>query len=274
MLPTPNPKFLFVGKGSLYFALQISDNVFGPFEHFGNVRELTPSLTDDKQDVLSSMEPNAPVYDTWGRSRKMEIRALFEEFARKHVQKLMMGTLATVGAQAATPVVAESLYPNVPAATLGAALGGAVLFGAKFGPHTAIVVDLGATELVLGTDYDIVQNSRGLLGIRILPGSTQVTDGILDLTVDYTPTAYTATDMATIAIGELQEIKGKIHFEGKPTKGPTMIVDIPLVSINPTGNLPLITEDIAQGELVMTVLDDSINNPTAPMGTVRYIDPQ
>lgn len=255
---------LLIGKGIFYFAPLVG-GVYQPFYDMGNVREGGPTNADDRLDVKSARSAAAPSLKNLLRSRTITWRVLFESFMKENLRKITMSTTGTIAAQAATPVVAEVLRADVPAATLGAALGGAVFFTALYGPATAIVLDVGATQLVEGTDYVISQNVRGRVAITILPGSTVVTNGTDDLTIDYTPTAY-AAGFDTLNLGQATEIEGAVRFIGDPASGRAIHMDVWKVSVNPTGVLGLISENISQGELSFTVLEDAANHPTNPLG--------
>lgn len=265
-----SPDLLYIGKGILYASIKDDAGNFGPYFDVGNVRELTPALEDTRLDVFSARSASAPLYKSILQNRKATWVATLEEFSKENMRMLLMGTPGTIAAQAATPVVAEVLSLNVAAATLGAALGGKVFHTAKMGPASAIVVDLGATELVLGTDYEIVQNVKGPLAIKIKESSTAVTNGTDDLTIDYTPTAY-AAGFNTIAIADDETIEVRLKFVGDPTSGPAMVWDIWKASIDPSGQFGLISEEIAQGQLTFTVLDDTVNHPDSPLGLVTFV---
>jgi hypothetical protein len=265
----PDRRLLMIGKGQMFFAPQKEDGSFEPYYHMGNIREAAPTNEDTRLDVKSSMSAGAPLYDSVLKERKITVRALFEEFSKLNARLITMSSEDTIAAQAATAVVDEVLMADVPATTLGGTLGGRIFFTAKYGPATAITVSLGGAALTLGTDYQIVQNVKGQVAVQILPGSTEVTNGADDLTISYTPTAY-AAGFNTLNVGQAEEIKGKLKFQGDPTKGPVMAIDWWLVSVNPTGVLNLISEDLAQGELLFTVLEDTVNHPDNPLGQVVF----
>src|SRR5690606_27864297 len=150
-------------------------------------------------------------------------------------------------AQAATPVTGESL-------TTAAELNG-VYRTAKLGPITDVVVDnaTDTEELVLGTDYEILNADVGL--IRILPTATKVTTGE-SLTIDYTPTAY-ADGVITVKGGTKTNIEGSVLYVSDNTTGPQMMVEVWNVSVKPDGAMGLISEEFASMTLSMSVLEDN-----------------
>src|ERR1044071_7622454 len=147
----PDRRLLMIGNGQMFFAPQKDDGTFDPFYHMGNIREAAPTNEDTRLDVKSSMSAGAPLYDSVLKERKITIRALFEEFSKLNARLITMSGEDTIVAQTATPVTDEVLQADVAATTLGGTLGGRIFFTAKYGPATAITVNLGGTPLVLGT---------------------------------------------------------------------------------------------------------------------------
>jgi hypothetical protein len=80
------------------------------------------------------------------------------------------------------------------------------------------------------------------------------------------PTA-PATEPYTIDIFSLSEIKGALRFIGQNDIGPRMQVDLPNVSIIPTGSINLISEEWASVEITADVL---VDNTTGKFGTVLW----
>lgn len=120
-------------------------------------------------------------------------------------------------------------------------------------------VKVGATTCVLGTDYEVIDLTMGL--IRILPGSTNIPDAS-NVTTDYTYAAYTKQKMIA---GTTGLIEGKLVFIGDPTNGPITDLEVWRLRVFPNGLVALITDDFGSIPLQGEVLDDGANHPTEPL---------
>jgi hypothetical protein len=257
MRTAPSSENLLLGKGQLFFDRFDINGVGTGLKHMGNVTTFELSTSDDNVDKYSSMIAGAPLYKRVNRRRTQTLRIIGDEFHPENFALAAMGDVATL-AQAATAVVGEPISAvTVP---------GMYHMTAKLGPVSAVVVHFGAGAGVLGVDYAVV-DPIGL--IRILPG-TILTGAV---TVDYTPTAYTTTNgPAVLSAGTAGVIAGRLVFLGDPTTGPRMKVEVHHVNITPDGAVGLISDDYAQMTLSAAALDDSINNPDAPIARITYLD--
>lgn len=255
--PAPSSENLLLGKGQVFFDRLTSAGVTTGLKHLGNVETFELTTADDTVEKYSSMVKSAPLYKRVNRRRTVTLRITGDEFHPENMALATMGDLAVL-VQVATPIVAEAVYP--------ATFPGAYFTTKKLGPVTAVVVKFGAGAGVLGVDYAVINANAGL--IRILPG-TILTGAV---TVDYTPTAYTATTgPKVVGGGNSGIIQGKILYVGDPAAGPAQMVEVWSVSISPDGAIGLISEDFATMSLTATVQDDSANHATNPLYQITYL---
>lgn len=254
--PAPSSENLLLGKGQVFFDRFDAAGLSTGFKHLGNVETFELTTTDDKVQKFSSMSAGAPLYKEVNRRRTAVLTLTGSEFHPENMALVTMGDQSQL-VQAATAVVAEPVHPTTVA--------GMYFMTKKLGPISAVAVKFGATPGVLGTDYTILNANTGL--IRISP--TTILTGAI--TVDYTPTAYTAPNgPAIVAGGTAGVIQGAVRFLGDPSTGPDMIIDVWRANVSPNGAVGLIGDDFATMSLTMSILDDSTNNPTAPLYRIIY----
>lgn len=116
----------------------------------------------------------------------------------------------------------------------------------------------GATTLVLGTDYIVVDASLGF--IQTLAGGT-LTAGE-PITCSYTSGAFS---ISQVRAGTTADIRGELTFIGDPASGPILHVEFWKVQMTPSAAVALITDDFANFTLTGEVLADAVNHPTAPL---------
>lgn len=252
-LYTPSPELLLVGAGNLYLDRIVNGARTG-YRHAGNVDLLEYTTDDTKLQKFSSMSPSRPLYAERLQRRIQTLRFNLDEHSAENVALITQSTIIS-GSQLATPVVGEVLFAAVPAATLGAALGGATFKLAKVGEVSALTLNLGAAALVLNTDYtvNLVDGT-----VRILPTSVAVTNDVDDLTADYTPTALTAIRRITGGTESVVEVAGL--FVPAPTTGPSLMLEWWRGALTPAGPLSFISEDWSTMQAQVVFQDDSVGN--------------
>jgi hypothetical protein len=165
---------------------------------------------------------------------------------------MLMGSVV-YATQAATPVVDQVLFANVPAATLGAALGDRYFHVGKLNIGT-VTMKLGATVLD-ADDFTVYNAKMGV--IKILSTSTTVTNGADDLLVSYTPVAITGLDSPVVRGGTESEINMSFLFIEDNSAGENHILRIWNASVSPDGALGLISDEFATFALNAALQDDS-----------------
>jgi hypothetical protein len=253
----PSAQNLLVGKGQVFFDRFDVNGVSTGFRHIGNVDKLEISTDSTKLQKFSAMSANAPLYSEVSTKRAVKLALTGSEF---HPQNFALATTGNVAdlVQAATAVTGE--------AAAAATVPGTYILTKKRGPVTGVAVHFGATLGVLGTDYAITNANVGL--IQILPG-TILTGAV---TIDYTPTAYTAGNGIVVAGGAAGIIQGALKFVGDPTTGPAYLIEVWKCNVSPDGAMGLISDDFADLGLEMEVLDDSANHPAAPLFMATQIN--
>lgn len=251
---TPSSDLLKLGAGELFFQRHdASGNPVSGFIHMGNVETLELTLNDDILIKRSSMSKGRPIYRKVTRSREVVLRAVADEFSPENLALALMGSLV-YAAQAATPVADKVLYADVPAASLGAALGGQYFHLGALNVGT-VSLSLGATAL---DEDDWVMHNAAMGVVRILPTSVVVTNGTNDLTASFTPALISGAVSPVVRGGTETEIHGSVLFIEDNGVGTNHIFRAWRVSTTPDGALGLISEDFAQFALNMTIEDDSI----------------
>lgn len=251
---SPSKELLRLGAGEFLF--DRFDPVTGAstgFRHLGNVETLEITTTDDKLVKKSSMTRSRPVYKSVTRSRDVILRAVGDEWSADNLALMLMGSIA-YATQAATPVVDQILSLDVPAATLGAALGDKYFHVGKLNIGT-VSMKVGATSITAGVDFTVYNGKMGL--IKILAGSAVVTNGADDLKVSYTPIAITGFDSPVVRGGTETEIEGSVLFIEDNSAGENHILRVWNASVSPDGALGLISEEFATFALNMALQDDS-----------------
>jgi hypothetical protein len=253
MASTPSAENLLLGAGQLFFQRFDADGVaLGGMLPLGNVETLELTTTDDKLVKKSSMSRARPVYKSVTRSRDIILRAVADEFNADNLALMLMGSVSYETA-AATPVTDSVLYADVPAATLGAALGGSYFHVGGLNIGT-VTMKVGATALDTD-DFEVVNAQMGLIYIK--PTAPTTTNGTDDLTVTFTPQAITGTASPMVVGGTETEIQGSVLYISDNTSGENFILRVWNVSVSPDGALGLISEEFGTFVLNMAVQDDS-----------------
>lgn len=249
----PDPELIRLGAGEAFFDPWDANGASTGMRHLGNLDALEITTTPDILLIRSNMTRTRPVRKKINRSTEVTLRCVGDEWSIDNLALLTMGTKAfrTV---AATPVADKILFADVPAATLGAALGGRHFYVGDLNIGT-VSMDLDAASLVEDTDWELYSAHMGL--VRILPGSTVATDGADDLTVTYTPQAITGTNSPVIYGATKSEIQGSFLFVEDNAAGENHIVRAWSVSSTPDGAFGLISEEKATFALNLTVQDDA-----------------
>ena len=257
----PDSDNLIVGKGSVYInRFDDAGNGTG-LRHLGNVDAMEITTEDDVIQKFSSMSASAPLYKKITRRRNVTVRLTMSEFSPYNLAIALQGELDETYAQPATAVVGESVSTSV--------VLGAYYTLSKLGPYTvAPALKTGATPLVLGTDYELVEANVGV--IRLLETAINIADGD-PLTADYTPTAYLAGTVPVVKGGTKNTVEGSLLFVGDPSTGPKMKVEVWKASFTADGALGFISEEFADLGLTGGVLADPIGHPGNELYQVTYL---
>lgn len=256
----PSSDNLLLGKGSVFFDRFTTAGVAQGFRHLGNVTSFEIATQDDVIEKFESMSGASNLYRSVTRRRDVSLRCMLDEFAGDNLAIALMGDKGSY-TQAATPITGETLTTS--------SLKGKYYKTAKLGIGTITVKQTApAITLTLGTDYALTDAASGI--IQILPGAG--TTDASTITIDYTPTAYTAPNgLDQIVGGQSSFIRGKILFKPDPATGPKLFVEVWRATITPDSSLGLIGDDWGSMGLRMLIEDDTANHPTSPLFQVTYL---
>ncbi len=257
-LQAPDARLLMLGAGVFLINEQAEDGTPTYNRHMGNVVSGEITQTTTRITKRESMTRNRNVYLDLLKDQTFELRLVLDEWSVKNMGLYLRGDSIQTSAQVATAIVAEVL-------TASAVLGASYMT-AKFGPISAVTVKDTTTPstLALNTDYT-VNLETGL--VTLLLGSTAVDDGD-NITIDYTPTAY-SSGITRIRAGTRKNVRGAITFIGDPQNGPRLLVKVWKANIRPDANAALISApdatDTTPLTLVAAVEADIVNHADSPI---------
>lgn len=243
----PDNTNLLLGAGQIFFDRSDVDK---GLVHLGNCTAFQISFEDETREVTNKMTASQGTYRKVTSKRTGKLQITGQEFNPDNAALVTMGSKSAL-AQSSSSVTAEVL------ATAAQAVEGAY-YQTAFRGISSLVLKQGATTLVAGDDYEIIDATVGL--IHILEGGALWADGT-QVDADYTYAADTST---TIRGGDTGNIYGKVLFIGDPAAGPAMDVHVWNVSIAPSGGLDLIGDDFLSWTLDCEIMDDSVNHPNEP----------
>ena len=247
-----DPTQLLLGRGKLYFdRFDANGNPTGlRFMGEADKLEINPSAQTKDYFTMSRAASTKLAQNITQQTHEVDVQ--LREYQPANLAIALLGD-AIVLTQEQTVVAqgAEQLSAK--------ALPGCV-YQTKFRNISAVTAESGATPLVLGTDYEVLDATLGL--IHVLPG-TQVLDGTKPLSVGYTAAAINGATQ--IQGGTDSKIEGKLVFVGDPANGPSYDAEIWRVRFQPSGALALITDDYSNIPLKGEAMDDSANHPAQPL---------
>jgi hypothetical protein len=250
MAVSADPTQLYLGRGKLYFDRFDASGVPTGLRFLGEADklEINPSTTVKEYFTMTKAAATKLAQNITNQSHEIDIQ--LREYHSENLALALLGDKITLTQSSAT-ITGELLSSK--------AIPGYVYQTANR-KVSAPTGHTGATALVLGTDYEILDAEMGL--IRVLPGTTQL-DGTKPFTLDYTAAAITTG--IQIQAGTESKIEGKLVFVGDPANGPAIDAEIWRVRMQPSGALALITDDYSMIPLKGEVMDDSTNHPNQPL---------
>lgn len=260
-----DPRLFMIGAGILEINRKNPvTGIFDGYRDMGEVSVVTPSSADERFKKKSSRDRYRATIANLLLSRDPAIDVQIDDWSKTALGLFFQGTTSAQSAQVGTAVTGEVL-------TTAAWLGSTYLT-AKRGPITGVVVHNTTTSatLTVGTDYVVSDPNVGK--IRILDDAPGVTAGD-DLTIDYTPTAYSAGPGAQIVIGDVSVVEAAVRFISDPVNGPRLLFDWPLAEIVPNGGLPLINTGNTNTPIPLTinVKSDTVGHPSYPIGRILQL---
>jgi hypothetical protein len=249
---TPDPNQLLLGRGTLYFDRFDVNGLPQGLRFVGEVDKLEINPTSTTKDYFTMTKAASTKIAQNITQQVHEFDLQFREYNADNLAIALIGDKITL-TQGATVVAA-----GVEQLTAKALPG--YIYQTANRMISAVTAKTGATALVAGTDYEVLDATLGL--IHVLPGTVTL-DGTLPLSVGYTAAAI--ANGTQIQGGTQSKIEGKLVFIGDPANGPVYDAEIWRVRFQPSGALALITDDYSVIPLKAEAMDDSANHPTQPL---------
>ncbi len=253
-IKNPNANLPMLGKGSILFdRFDGSGNPQGYF-HLGNCTKFEIDMKDDLAELYSSLNKSVSLISTALKKRVPSISITGTDFAADKMALVMMAAAKSTQAETAGQITAEAL---VSATVTKKGKYFATLHRSIDPTPANIVVKQGATTLVAGTDYVVVDPVEGLI---YFPANSAVQDATA-VTIDYKTLA---KSFDQVAGGTQPIVQGRIRFVPDPTDGQKIGVEVWKVNLSPNGQIGLIADDYGNWTLDGRVLDDTANHPNSP----------
>lgn len=248
-----DPTQLLLGRGKAYFdRFDASGNSTG-LRFLGEVAklELTPTVQTKDRFTSTKAAGTKIAHNITQQTHTLAIEML--EYQADNIALALLGDNITL-TQSGGSITAETVSA-APTAGKCYQLANRIV--------SALVLTTGAggvTPVVIGTDYEIVDATIGL--IHILPGSTVVTSA------NPLKAAYTAGAIAggkQVQGGTVGKIQGRLVYIADPANGPGHDAEFWRVQIEPSGALAFLTDDYGSIPIKGELIDDSANHPTQPL---------
>ncbi len=217
-----------LGKGEVYF-----DQGSGE-RYFGNTTEFNITIESENLDHFDSDHGIRVKDDSVVLEITRNGSLITDNISKENIALFFLGDVSVV-TQVATPVVGEVV-------TTTAVKGYYYQLGKTTNnPQgvrgvTAVVVKVGATTMVLNTDYTL---DATMGRIHILETGSTIIAGD-DIAVDYTPAANTRERIST---NNAASLTGSLRFVAFNPKGTNRDFYIPAVTLRPTGDFALKGDD-------------------------------
>lgn len=249
---TPLADDLYIGAGRLFFDRFTSAGVKTGLRFLGDVSELSITPAEDEvREKYTSTEPSRGLLKRVPIRRKVTFAATLSEWSPENLALVLMGERAS--------------YTQAGASPTGEVLSTAPLKGVSYQTSkrviSAITLKRGATTIPAG-EYEVVSTESGII---FLKDTAPTFDGAAgDLTIDYTHAAITGDSRPWIKGAKTAVIEGELLYLGNPTTGPKHELKVWKLSISPSEDLGLISDDWGDIKIKGEVLADSTNHPNEP----------
>lgn len=250
---SPNGNNVMLGRGQVFGdRLTVVNGVStktGEFD-LGNCTtcEVTPKA--ETKEKYESMDANSSLYARAVTRQTHTLKITGDEYSLFNLANAIMGNLGSIAVTGAT-------ISGSPGETITTNPKGGAWYSLKFRSVSAVTVKLGATTLVLTTDY-LLDPVRGR--IYIVPGGAG--DAVGTLTAGYT---YATYSFNTVVGGNQSSVDMYIRFIGAPVKGPVFEGDFWHVQFTPSGSLGLIQDDFGNWTIEGMIIQDNTISPDASL---------
>jgi len=247
-----DPSQLLLGRGKIYFDRFDANGQPTGLRFLGEADklEVNPSATTKDYFTMSKAASTKMAQNITQQTHEIDIQ--LREYQPANLAIALLGD-SVVLAQVQTVIAAGGEQLSAKAIP-------GCIYQTALRNISAVSAESGATPLVAGTDFEVLDATLGL--IHVLPG-TQILDGTKPLSVGYTAAAINGGTQ--IQGGTESKIEGKLVFVGDPANGPAYDAEVWRVRFQPSGALALITDDYSQIPLKGEAMDDSANHPAQPL---------
>lgn len=238
----------FSGQGKVFVATRDANGDPLAFRHLGNVPELVLAPSTDTLEHRESTTGQRLSDLRLTRSKSAEFRATLEEFAKENLALGLYGAASTISSGSATD---EVLPDNL-------AVGDYVRLQQQKVSSVVVHDSAGSpATLVQDTDYQVSSADHGMLKILSLGAYTQ------PFKADYSYAGGVNINIFTQAVPERWW-----RFEGLNTADgdAPVLIEFYRVTMDPLRELALLNNDVAQFQLVGSILNDTTKEGDALLG--------
>lgn len=241
-MSTPDSRNIYVGAGKVYFNRFDTAGAMTQWRDLGEVSKLELTTSVDTIDKKSSRTGSRGLVARVVTGSAAELSMTMDEWDPENVAMALLGV---------TAAFSQTTGTATDQAISGTTKKG---YGLSTGKLKIVVtaVKVGATTLVLGTDYS-VDSDAGI--INILPGAgVAVPDGS-SITWSGSHPTITSVQAQALAQGIIQ---GSLRFvSAADAYGPRWMIDVWKVQITPDGAVSLLAEQYGELNVKGSVLQDS-----------------
>mgnify|MGYP003335528154 CR=1 FL=1 len=240
--------FYFSGQGKVYVAPRNSSGTSLAYIEVGNVPALTVQLETDVVEHKESTTGSRLLDYRLVRENRARVTMTLENFTKKNLMMMMYGTESTT--TNTTSVTGEALVPS------GHTLAAGDIFFTKFPNITSLTLTPASGTLTAGTNYTVDLATGQITMVGAQTATSPVT------------AAYTAAAYESVQLFKAANPERSLRFSGLNTAATNAPVTVELYRIifDPTANINLINDELAQFELTGSVLFDSTKNADATLG--------
>jgi hypothetical protein len=261
MAPTPDPKNLYLGAGSVYFDRFDTDGKSTGLRHLGNVDTFEITTTPEVKEKKNAMDGARATYAEVVVGNAAALSMVITEYTKENLALAMMGEEAAFTQDADAAVADQSVGPEAADVLLDVWYDMGVL------NPTITAVKQGLTTLDEAA-YEL--NAQAGM-IRLLSSYTGENKAVAAAAITWSGSvpALDAEDglweLQGMAVGM---IKGRVRYISaeNQSSGPQLMVDVWICGLTPDGALGLITDDFGSFTLKGKVYADT----SRPVGQRYY----